>query len=109
MDAWNRGDLDAALATYWDSPSMTWVSRRGVERGFASFAAEMRSSFGGRPNAMGRYTSDVLDARNLGRGAAALVVRWQITRDGNRLMGGVSTQIWRLVGGRWRIVLEHAS
>lgn len=109
VDAWNRGDLDASLDAYWSDDRMTWVHRGGVERGFRSFASEMRSAFGGRPEQMGRYAYEVLDARNVGSASAILVIRWSIDRDTERLMGGVSTQVWRRREGRWRIVLEHAS
>ena len=106
--AWNRGDLEAALLSYWDSPQMTWVSRAGVQRGFAAFAQGMRTDFTD-PAAMGTYSAEVLDARSLGPEGAVIVFRWQIVKDGRRLMGGTSTQIWRAVEGSWRVVLEHAS
>jgi hypothetical protein len=108
VNAWNRGDLEAALSTYWDAPQMTWVSRSGVERGFASFAEGMRKDFADR-TAMGTYSAEVLDVRGLGPETGSLVFQWQISRAGKRVMGGTSTQIWRRVDGTWKAVLEHAS
>ena len=69
----------------------------------------MRAEFADRPETMGTYTGEVLDALPLGPDQVALVVRWQITRDDIRLYGGVSTQIWQRIDSHWRIVLEHAS
>jgi uncharacterized protein (TIGR02246 family) len=109
MAAWNKGDLEAALDAYWNSPDMVWVNRRGKTQGFSEFASAMRSDFAGKPQAMGRYSGQVLDARSLANDAALLVVRWSIDKDGKRMMGGVSTQLWKRIGGQWRIVLEHAS
>ena len=106
--AWNRGDLEAALDAYCDEPRMTWVARSGVTRGFGPFAASMRQDFADRTR-MGRFEAEPLETRGLGRRAALVVVRWSITRDGRRLMGGVSTQIWERCRGRLRITLEHAS
>jgi hypothetical protein len=108
VEAWNRGDLEAALSTYWDAPQMTWVSRSGVERGFASFADGMRKDFAD-PAAMGAYSVEVLDVRGLGPETGSVVFRWQISRAGKRVMGGTSTQIWCRVKGTWKAVLEHAS
>jgi hypothetical protein len=105
--AWNRGDLEGALSAYLPSPEMTWVTKSGVQRGFAEFAQGMRTDFS-KPADMGTYSAEVLDARNLGDGAV-LVFRWQIVKSGKRLMGGTSTQIWQEVQGSWRAVLEHAS
>ena len=106
--AWNRGDLETALGLYCSAPSITWVTRRGVTRGFDEFAAGMRRDFAD-PTRMGRYEADLMETRSLGRRSAVAVVRWSITRDGRRLMGGVSTQIWESCRGRLRITLEHAS
>ena len=107
--AWNRGDLEGALDLYWNSPSLTWVNKGGVSKGFAEFAAAMRQDFAGKPATMGTYKGEVLEARNVDSDTGLLVVRWSIDRDGKRIMGGVSTQLWEPVAGRWRIVLEHAS
>jgi len=108
VSAWNRGDLEAALDTYWNAPQMTWISRSGVERGFATFANAMRKDFAD-PAAMGIYSAEVLDARGLGPETGMVVFRWEILRAGKRVMGGTSTQIWRHLDGKWKAVLEHAS
>jgi uncharacterized protein (TIGR02246 family) len=106
--AWNRGDLEAAFRAYWNSPDTTWVSKSGVQRGFAAFAQGMRTDFAD-PAAMGTYSAEVLDARSLSPSAAVIVSRWQIMKSGRRIMGGTSTQVWREIEGSWRAVLEHAS
>jgi hypothetical protein len=107
--AWNKGDIEGALDLYWNSPEITWVSKAGVNQGFAAFARSMREEYAGRPERMGVYSGDVLLAKELSPETGLIVVRWSIDRDGKRLMGGVSTQLWEEVDGAWRIVFEHAS
>lgn len=109
MDAWNRGDLDGAMRVYRDGPDMLFVNKAGVERGLKEFAKAMRADFGGKPETMGTYSGEVLDARDLGPDHALLVVRWSIVLGQKRLFGGVSTQVWRRFGTEWRIAVEHAS
>jgi hypothetical protein len=109
MSAWNRGDLEAALATYWAHADMTWVNRRGVERSATDFIKSMRDEFARRPSEMGKYSGEILDSRSLGSGRVLLVVRWAIRKDERQLMGGVSTQVWELKDRKWLIVFEHAS
>jgi hypothetical protein len=106
--AWNGGLLEDALAAYCDRPDLLWVSARGTEAGFAEFASGMRRQFADRA-AMGTMRIELLDARPAGRRGALTVTRWSIERDGRRLMGGVSTQLWARCYGRLRVVLEHAS
>jgi hypothetical protein len=106
--AWNRGDLETALDAYCAEPRIAWVNRGGVTRGFDEFAAGMRRDFADRTR-MGHYDAELLETRSLGRRSALVVLRWSITRDGRRLMGGISTQLWERCRGRLRITLEHAS
>jgi hypothetical protein len=106
--AWNKGNVEEALGLYCDRPDMTWVSRSGVTRGFQAFAEGMRKDFKD-PQRMGVMQFRLLDSRPLGRGQALTTIRWEITRAGSRIMGGVSTQLWQRCDGRLRVVLEHAS
>ena len=106
--AWNRGDLESALDAYCSEPRIAWVNRSGLSRGFDAFAASMRADFAD-PSRMGRFDAELLETRALGRRAALVVLRWSITREGRRIMGGVSTQLWERCRGRLRITLEHAS
>ena len=108
QSAWNRGDLESSLDAYCDTAEITWVSRSGISRGFERFAAAMRQDFAD-PARMGRFELEVLDARQAGGDGALVTLRWSISRGAERLMGGVSTQLWQPCRGRLRIVFEHAS
>jgi len=106
--AWNRGDLNAALESYCPDSSIVWVNRSGLSRGFQTFAKSMRDEFGDKPAQMGVLNYEVLESRELGR-STLVVVRWSITRESKRIMGGVSTQVWAKCQGATRVVFEHAS
>lgn len=108
-EAWNKGDLEGALEGYCPKADITWVNARGVTHGYDAFAQSMREEFGADAATMGVLTNTVIDSRGLGGGQSLVVVRWDITRDGERLMGGISTQLWASCQGRTRIVFEHAS
>lgn len=107
--AWNKGDLEGALQGYCPSADITWVNSKGVSHGYDGFAQSMREEFGGGAGTMGVLTNTVIDSRDLGGGQSLVVVQWDITREGKRLMGGISTQLWAECQGRTRIVFEHAS
>ena len=107
--AWNSGELEAALQAYCPSDRISWVNRSGLSHGFAPFAQSMREQFGAGRAAMGRLEMELLETRDFAEAGSLAVVRWSITRDGVRLMGGISTQLWAPCEGRLRVVLEHAS
>lgn len=109
VEAWNRGDLEGALDVYCPKEDIVWVNRSGVSRGFAQFARSMRSDFAGGSARMGRMEAKVEQEMSLAENKALVTLSWSIRRDGKRLMGGISTQLWAWCGDRMRVVYEHAS
>ncbi|MEZ5461927.1 hypothetical protein [Dokdonella sp.] len=107
--AWNSGDLDGAMESYCPSTDITWVNAKGVTRGYKDFAESMQAEFGAEPAMMGVLSNEVIDIRAIGEDSSLVVLDWSIMRDGEKLMGGVSTQLWSACQGRMRIVFEHAS
>lgn len=106
---WNRGELEPVLGTYCPRDDIAWVNHGGLSHGYERFAQSMREEFGGGAGRMGTLAIDVLESRDLGAGGTLVVVRWAITRNGQRLMGGVSSQLWADCAGAMRVVFEHAS
>lgn len=109
MEAWNRGDLEGALQSYCPSEDIVWVNRAGFSRGYAGFAKSMRSVFAGGAAKMGQLKIDLVDVQTFGDGTSLMVVRWAITRDSKRLMGGISSQLWADCEGRMRVIFEHGT
>jgi len=106
--AWNAGDLEKAMAFYWNSPKMLWVSRAGIEKGYAPVLEGYRKDFSDKAK-MGVYTYEPLHIEELSKRSVYYVFRWKIELNGKKLMGGISSQVWKKIGGRWLITAEHAS
>ena len=108
VQAWNSGDLGTAMAFYWNSPEMLWISKTGVEKGYQQVLDMFRADFADARQ-MGIYTYEPLYIEQLSPEAVYYVFRWKIEREGKRLMGGVSSQLWKNVNGSWVATAEHAS
>jgi hypothetical protein len=109
MTAWNNQDMDGALSYYWNSEGMTWVNRKGISFGIAEFAKSMQSDFADKSK-MGHYDGKVLHSSELSPELVLLVLDWKIVNgEGKRMMGGISTQLWRKTASGWKVVFEHAS
>lgn len=106
--AWNRGDLETAMAFYWNSPEMLWISKTGTEKGYQEVYDMFLQDFPDRSK-MGIYTCEPLHIEQISKEAVYFVFRWKIELDGKRLMGGVSSQLWKKKDGRWVVTSEHAS
>ena len=108
VTAWNAGDLDRAMKHYWNSPNMLWVSKSGTEKGYQPVLEGFRQDFSDKSK-MGIYTFEPLFIEKLSATSVYYVFRWKIELSGKRMMGGVSSQVWKRVKRRWVITSEHAS
>lgn len=108
VEAWNQGDLEKAMTFYWNSPDMLWISRNGTETGYQEVLEGFRKDFTDRSK-MGVYTYEPLHIEQVSPDAVYYVYRWEIDLQGKKLMGGVSSQLWKNINGNWVVTSEHAS
>lgn len=108
VEAWNQGNLEQAMTFYWESPEMRWISKAGIDKGYAPVLEMFRKDFSDRSK-MGVYTYDPLFIEEVSPEAVYYVFRWKIELNGKRLMGGVSSQLWKKIDEAWVITAEHAS
>jgi len=105
-DAWNRGDVDAFMEGYWNSPELTFVSGGTVTKGWQQTLDGYKKRYPDRA-AMGALTFSDLSVRELARDAALVSGRWYLDRGDP--IGGRFTLVFRLKAGRWVIVYDHTS
>lgn len=108
VQAWNQGNLEQAMTFYWESPEMLWISKAGIDKGYAPVLEMFRKDFSDRSK-MGVYTYDPLFIEEVSTEAVYYVFRWKIELAGKQLMGGVSSQLWKKIDEAWVITAEHAS
>lgn len=106
-EAWNRGDLDGYLASYWQSDRTRWVSGGAVVRGFAAIAAGYRRRFAA-PRPMGTLSISELEIEVLSDTDALVFGRWAL-QFADQAPHGVFTVHARSFAGEWLFVSDHAS
>ena len=107
--AWNRGDIEAFMDGYWESPDLVFTSGGNVQRGWQTTLDRYRATYGNSPETMGRLSFSDLEIHPLGAEAAWALGRWHLDDAGGKAMGGVFSLIFRRVDGRWLIVHDHTS
>ena len=105
--AWNRGDLQAFMESYWKSPQTAYVGSSGVMRGWEAVLDRYRRVYPDR-RAMGTVKFSDVEITLLSPDSAFVLGRWQLEREQDR-PGGVFTLIVRKFPEGWRIVLDHTS
>lgn len=105
--AWNRGDVDAFLVGYWQSPELTFSGANGVSRGWEGVLARYKKNYPDRA-AMGELNFSDLEFRFLGSDAALVLGKWHLKRDIGDI-GGVFTLVWQKFPEGWKIIHDHTS
>lgn len=105
--AWNRGDIDAFMKGYWQSPELTFAGSNGVTRGWKPVLERYRERYG-NVQTMGQLDFSHLEVHPLGKDAAFVLGRWHLQRTSGET-GGIFTLIFQHLPEGWRIVHDHTS
>jgi uncharacterized protein (TIGR02246 family) len=105
--AWNRGNLDGYLASYWDSDKTIWISGGAVTRGIDAIVAAYKARFS-RPQQMGELTLAELEIDVLTTEDAVAFGRWMLVGEDKTAEGFFTVQL-RKIEGNWLFVSDHSS
>ena len=104
---WNRGDIDAFMRGYWNSPEITFAGTSGVSRGWQTVLDHYHKNYPDRA-AMGHLDFSEIEITPLGNDAALILGRWHLNRDAGPV-GGIFTLVARRFPEGWRIIHDHTS
>ncbi|HTZ57426.1 MAG TPA: nuclear transport factor 2 family protein [Acidobacteriaceae bacterium] len=106
---WNRGDVNAFMTGYDDSPETTFVSEK-VEYGYAKILARYRRVYASRA-AMGKLTFSNLAIRILDSNYAAATGNFHLDRSaaGGGNADGIFSLILKNEPSGWKIILDHST
>ncbi|MEC5147743.1 DUF4440 domain-containing protein [Chitinophaga sp. 212800010-3] len=106
-NAWNKGDLDAFMQTYWHSDSLLFISKNGVTSGWQATLDRYRKAYPDT-TAMGKLDFKLLEFKRLAADVYLLVGHWHLARSIGDLQGHFSV-ILRKIKGEWKIIADHSS
>lgn len=105
--AWNDGDLDGYLASYWDSNKTIWVSSGTLRRGREAIVAAYKARFS-TPQQMGKLSLAELEIDVLTTTDAIAFGRWMLVVEDKTAKGFFTVQL-RKIEGTWLFVSDHSS
>ena len=105
--AWNRGELDGYLASYWNSDKTMWVSGGTLTRGSQAITAAYKARFP-TPQQMGKLTVTDMAIDILTDMDAIVFGHWMLAVD-NKTQKGVFTAQLRKIEDDWLFVSDHSS
>lgn len=105
--AWNNGNIDAFMQTYWKSDSLLFLGSKGPSYGWQTTLNNYKKNY---PDtvAMGKLDFNILDVKLLSADYGFVLGKWHLTRTIGDI-GGHFTLLFRKINGQWYIVADHTS
>ncbi len=107
--AWNRGDLDAFMTGYWNSPELTFFSGAKEHDGWQAALDRYRATYASPGHEMGKLVFSSLRIEMLGPDAAFVRGAWGLTMPDRKTPHGLFTLVFRKFPSGWKIIHDHTS
>ncbi|HVI48289.1 MAG TPA: DUF4440 domain-containing protein [Chitinophaga sp.] len=105
--AWNKGDINAFMQTYWKSDSLLFVGKNGVTYGWQATLDRYKKVYPDT-TAMGKLDFKLLEFKSLAPGVFLVIGKWHLQRSIGDLQGHFSL-VLKKISGEWKIVADHSS
>jgi len=105
--AWNRGDIESFMKTYWKSDSLMFIGKNGVTYGWTNTLNNYKKNY---PDtvAMGKLSFNILSVKRLSIEYFHVAGKWHLQRSIGDLSGHYTLLI-KKIKGRWVIIADHSS
>lgn len=105
--AWNRGDVETFMTSYWKSNDTLFLGANGLVRGYDAVMERYHKSY---PDlkAMGHLTFSDLEVHMTCADAAIVVGQFHLVRENDKPSGIFSLDFRKFADG-WKIVLDHTT
>jgi hypothetical protein len=105
--AWNTGDKEKFMQTYWQSDSLMFIGKSGITYGWQKTLDNYKKGYPDTA-AMGKLNFDILEVKRLSVLYFFVVGKWHLTRSIGDV-GGHFTLLFKKVKNKWVIVADHSS
>lgn len=107
VGAWNEGDLEKFMETYWKNDKLVFVGSRGPTYGWQATLDSYKRGYPDKA-AMGKLAFKILEVSKIDKNTVFLIGRFEVTREAGDLSGHF-TLILQKIDGSWKIISDHSS
>jgi hypothetical protein len=105
---WNKGDIEAFMVGYWNSPDLQFIGSRGVTKGYENTLRNYLKSYPDRKT-MGQLSFDVISIDKLSRKSIMLTGQYTLARKEMEDASGYFLLVWKKIKKKWVIVADHSN
>ena len=105
--AWNQGNIERFMKTYWENDSLMFIGKNGVTYGWLNTLNNYKRNY---PDtiAMGKLSFTILSVKRLSPEYFHVVGKWHLQRSIGYLEGHYNL-LFQKIKGKWVIVADHSS
>lgn len=105
VEAWNKGNINDFMRTYWNSPDLVFVSGTTVTKGWEPTLARYKKVYDSRAK-MGTLKFTNLKVSTLAQDSATVLGNWALTRANDHPNGEFILK-FRKINNQWYIVRDQ--
>ncbi|SRR5579871_5517806 len=107
VSAWNRGNIDDFMKTYWNNDSLMFIGHGGITYGYTNTLNNYKKNYSDSSK-MGKLFFTLLRMKKISQEYYFVVGRWFLKRTSGDI-GGIYTLLFRKIKSKWVIVADHTS
>jgi ketosteroid isomerase-like protein len=107
LAAWNAGDVDRFMLTYWQSDSLKFIGKSGITYGWQKTLENYKKGYPDTA-AMGKLDFNIVEVKRLSVLYFFVVGKWHLNRSIGDI-GGHFTLLFKKIKNKWVIVVDHSS
>lgn len=104
-NAWNEGDINRFMATYWRSDELQFIGESGLVKGWEATLKRYQTRYPDR-STMGTLKFNLLEVQCRSKKVLSAVGQYELTRPAVGDLRGFFTLILMKIKGRWLIVSD---
>ncbi|MGC4100676.1 YybH family protein [Ferruginibacter sp.] len=105
--AWNAGNIDRFMQTYWQSDSLMFIGKSGITYGWQKTLENYKKGYPDT-TVMGTLDFNILEVKRLSVLYFSVVGKWHLTRSVGDA-AGYFTLLFKKIKNKWVIVMDHSS
>lgn len=107
VKAWNEGNIEEFMQTYWNSDSLIFIGQNGVTYGWHPTLERYKQNYSDTA-IMGKLQFSDLQLEPLSNTYYFVIGKWHLQRTIGDI-GGVFSLLFKKINGKWLIIADHSS